>query len=234
LLTLAALHLHLHLPHLHLHLLHHRGPTFDYIGVALASFASWAGLPGPGEALLLAAANFAGKHKLDISPVIAVAFVGATLGGIAGWVFGLFAGRSVLTAPGPLRSFRLDAVEKGEEAFKRLEALAILLVPSWVAGIFRAGTGIYNFINVTSAAAWAVAIGVGGYYAGPPVLEFITDFGTAGTVVAILLVVLAVGLTLLHRWRGVAKRQAGRGAPPEEDERPLRLEDRRRPLSPDR
>lgn len=202
--TFAALHVHLHLFH------HVKGPAFDYIGIALASFASWAGLPGPGESLLLAAGIFAAKHKLDISPVIAVAFVGATLGGIAGWLFGLIAGRSVLTAPGPLRSLRLDAVEKGEHAFKRVHWLAILLTPSWVAGIYRSGAVIYNVVNALSALAWAVSIGVGAYYIGPPVLDFIDDFGTAGTVVAIGLVVIGVGGTLLLRWRGAAKRQAER------------------------
>ncbi len=134
--------------HIHLHLFHHvKGPAFDYVGLGLAAFASWAGLPGPGESLLLAAGVFAAKHKLDITPVLVVALVGATAGGIVGWLFGLIAGRSVLTAPGPLRSIRLDAAEKGEQAFKRLEAVAILLVPSWVAGIFRARAGIYNLVN---------------------------------------------------------------------------------------
>jgi membrane protein DedA with SNARE-associated domain len=204
-LLIAALHIHL------THLFHHvHGPAFDYIGVAIACFASWAGLPGPGESLLLAAAIFAAKHKLDISPLLAAAFVGATVGGIAGWLFGWFAGRSVLTAPGPLRSFRLDAVRRGEMAFKRVEAVAIILTPSWVAGIYRARPAIYNVVNATSAIAWTLAIGIGGYYIGPPVLEFITDFGTAGIVVAIAIAAIAVGLALLHRWRGTMKRQAQR------------------------
>ena len=199
---------------IHVHLFHHvKGPAFDYIGVAIASFASWAGLPGPGESLLLAAGIFAAKHKLDITPVIAVAWAGATVGGIVGWLFGKVAGRSVLTAPGPLRSFRLDAVDKGEQAFKRIEAIAILLTPSWVAGIYNARVGIYNLVNATSAAVWAIAIGVGGYYIGPPVLEGINDFGTAGTVVAIAIVVIAVGATLLRRRRGALKRQAARDTP---------------------
>ncbi len=199
--------------HVHLHLFHHlKGPAFDYVGVGLAAFASWAGLPGPGESLLLAAGVFAAKHKLDITPVLAVAWLGATTGGIVGWAFGLIAGRSVLTAPGPLRSVRLDAVAKGEQAFKRLEAVAILLTPSWVAGIYRAGPGIYNFVNAASAVVWAVALGVGGYYIGPPVLEFIDDFGTAGTVVAIALVVIGVSVTLVHRWRSAARREASREA----------------------
>ncbi len=197
--------------HVHLHLFHHlRGPAFDYVGVGLGAFASWAGLPGPGEALLLAAGVFAAKHKLDISPVILVAFAGATAGGILGWLVGLIAGRSVLTAPGPLRSIRLDTVERGEHAFKRVQAVAILLTPSWVAGIFHAGAGLYNLINVVSAAVWAVAIGVGGYYVGPPVVEVVDDLGTVGLILAIAIVALGVTTALVRRQRGAIRRTAER------------------------
>jgi membrane protein DedA with SNARE-associated domain len=197
--------------HVHLHLFHHlRGPAFDYVGVGLGAFASWAGLPGPGEALLLAAGVFAAKHKLDISPVILVAFAGATAGGIVGWLVGLIAGRSVLTAPGPLRSIRLDAVKRGEHAFKRVQAVAILLTPSWVAGIFYAGAGLYNLINVVSAAVWAVAIGVGGYYVGPPVVEVVDDLGTVGLILAVAIVALGVTTALVRRQRGAIRRTAER------------------------
>lgn len=201
--------------HLHLHLFHHvKGPAFDYVGLGLAAFASWAGLPGPGEALLLAAGVFAAKHKLDITPVIVVASLGATVGGIAGWLVGLVAGRSVLTAPGPLRSIRLDAAERGEEAFKRLEAVAILLVPSWVAGIFHARAGVYNLVNALSAVFWAVTVGVGGYYIGPPIVELVDDFGTFGLVAVIVAVVIAVVTAGIRRHRGAVRRTTGREAAP--------------------
>lgn len=201
----------LHL-HIHLHLFHHvKGPTFDYVGIALAAFASWVGLPGPGEAVLLAAAVFAAKHKLDITPVLLVAFLGAASGGIVGWVVGLKAGRPVLTAPGPLRSIRLDAVEQGEQTFKRMEVVAIWLTPSWVAGINRARPGIYNLINALSAALWAVAIGIGGYYIGPPIVEFVDDFGTAGLILVIVIVLGAVGTAVLRRHRAAVRRTAARG-----------------------
>jgi membrane protein DedA with SNARE-associated domain len=201
--------------HVHLHLLHHvKGPAFDYVGLGLAAFASWAGLPGPGEALLLAAGVFAAKHKLDITPVLLVAFVGATAGGIAGWLFGLIAGRSVLTAPGPLRSIRLDAAERGEHAFKRLEAVAILLVPSWVAGIFHARAGIYNLVNALSAAFWAVTVGVGGYYIGPPIVELVDDFGTFGVILVIVVVAGGVVTAAIRRHRGAVRRTTEREAAP--------------------
>src|SRR3984885_2048831 len=159
--------------HVHIHIIRHGVPTpsIDYTALAIASFASWAGLPGPGEPLLIAAAVIAAKHKLDIKPVLAWAFVGASLGGIAGWLGGLFGGRAVMTAPGPLRKLRLRAVERGEEVFERWTVIAIILTPAWVAGIHRVGTWFYLITNEVTAIIWAVGIGLGAYYAGPPVLD---------------------------------------------------------------
>ena len=72
-------------------LLHHvPAANIDYVALALGAFASWAGVPGPGEPLLIASAIVAAKHKVDITPVLIWAWVGATLGGITGW----WAGRS--------------------------------------------------------------------------------------------------------------------------------------------
>lgn len=188
--------------HLHIHLLHHvKGPALDYVGVAIAAFVSWVGLPGPGEPVLIAASVFASKHKLDITPVVLVAFAAATLGGIVGWAVGLVAGRSALTARGPLRGARIRAAERGEQLFKRMEIAAILLTPSWVAGINRSGAGVYNLVNIVSAIAWAAVLGVGAYYAGPPVLEVANDVGTVAFVLLVALVVVVVGLELVRRRR---------------------------------
>jgi membrane protein DedA with SNARE-associated domain len=185
-------------------LLHHvPAANIDYAALALGAFASWAGVPGPGEPLLIAAAIVAAQHKLDLTPVLIWAFVGAVLGGTAGWVFGRVAGRSVMTAPGPLRKLRLRAVERGEEVFERLTVIAILLAPSWVAGIHRAGTGVYLITNTVSALAWAVGIGLGAYYAGPPVLDVLADVGTATVIGLVLLVLVAVGLEVGRRRRRV-------------------------------
>ena len=174
--------------HLHVHLLHHvRGPAIDYVGVALAAFASWVGLPGPGEPVLIAAGVIAAKHKLDITPVVLVAWAGATAGGILGWAVGFKAG-SVLVAPGPLQKLRIRAVARGERAFKRMEVVAIVLTPSWVAGINRSRARVYVPTTIVSALVlWALPIGVGAYYAGPPIVDVANDLG----------VVLLVGLGVL-------------------------------------
>ncbi len=185
-----------------LHLFHHvPKDSIDYVALGLGSFASWVGIPGPGEPLLIAAGIVAAKHKLDITPVLLWAFVGATLGGIAGWWIGLVAGRTVMTAPGPLRRLRLRGVERGEEVFERLTVIAILLTPAWVAGIHRVGVVIYMVTNVVSAAVWAVGIGLGAYYAGPPVLDIISDVGWVTGIGLIVLVLAAVAFEVSRRRR---------------------------------
>lgn len=188
----------------HVHLFHHvRGGAIDYVGVALAAFVSWAGLPGPGEPVLIAAAVFASKHKLDITPLIFWASVGATGGGIVGWLVGMKAGRRLITASGPFRGVRLRLVERGEIIFRRFEILAVVLTPSWVAGVNRSRARVYLPVNALSAILlWAVPIALGAYYAGPPLLDLANDLGTVAAVALVVFVVLVVGAELRRRRGG--------------------------------
>jgi membrane protein DedA with SNARE-associated domain len=185
-----------------IHILRHvPAANIDYVALAIGAFASWAGLPGPGEPLLIAAAIVAAKHKLDITPVLVWAFVGASVGGVVGWLAGRIAGRSVMTAPGPLRGLRLRAVERGEEVFRRMTVIAILLTPAWVAGIHRVGTGVYLVTNALSAVAWAAGIGLAAYYAGPPVLDVLADIGWISAIGLGLLVVAGIAFEVVRRRR---------------------------------
>ncbi len=192
----------------------HHGAPIDYVGLAAASAASWVGVPGPGEPVLIAAGVLAAKHRLQISEVLLVAWVAATLGGIAGWLIGMIAGRTVVTARGPFHRLRLGAVARGDEVFSRYALLAILLTPSWVAGIHRVRPVVYLAINAASAALWAVGIGLGAYFIGPSVIDFATDFGVITTVALVLLVAGAIGAELMRRRRRRGRR-AERGDRPD-------------------
>ncbi len=190
-----------------LHLRHHfHGPAFDYVGLAIAAAASWIGVPGPGEPVLIAAGVFAARHKLDIGSVIFVAWVAATVGGIAGWLIGWGAGRAVLTAPGPLQRIRVKTVVRGDEIFERVPVVAVLLAPSWIAGINRARPRVFLPVNAASALLWAGGIGLGAYYIGPPVIDVVNDVGWV-MVVAIVVVVVGVGLLERERRRRRDARQ---------------------------
>lgn len=179
-LAVGAIHLHLHL-HLHFHRFH--GPPFDYAGLAIgATISAIAGI-GPGEPLLIAAGVLAAKHKLDLTEVLLVAWLGASVGGVIGWLIGYKAGRAVVTAPGPLRRARLRAVERGERIFERATVTAVIMTPSWLAGIHRVSWRLYLPANALSAAIWAITIGFGSFLIGPPVAEAFSDLGTVALII---------------------------------------------------
>ena len=184
----------------HLHQ-HFRGPPIDYVGLASASAASWFGLPGPGEPILIAAGVLAAQHKLDLVAVLLVSWAAATAGGIGGWLLGLIAGRAVVTAPGPLRPLRIRAVDRGQALFARYPVAAIILTPAWVAGIHRVRPVVYLITNAVTAVLWAGGIGLGSYFIGPSVVDAVGDLGTASEIGLGVLVVGGVGLEIARRRR---------------------------------
>jgi membrane protein DedA with SNARE-associated domain len=215
---LAAIHLHLHLHHSFFHhLFHHRfhGPPFDYVGLAFGSLVSSAGFPGPGEALLIAGAIIAAAGKLDIVSVIAIAFAGSVVGGIVGWMIGLKAGRTVLTAPGPLYRARLRALERGDRIFHRRVAIAVIMTPAWVAGIHHVRSRIYQPLNVLAAALWALAVGLVAYYVGPSVADFVGDLGLVALIVIGVILIGGTLFEILRRRRGGERHDADSSPQPE-------------------
>jgi membrane protein DedA with SNARE-associated domain len=196
-----------------LHFHHHfHGSPIDYAGLAAAAAASWLGVPGPGEPVLIAAGIFAARHKLDIGEVLLVAWASATAGGIAGWLIGLKAGRTVLEARGPFWRARTRALARGEEVFARHPVIAITLTPSWVAGINRARMVVYLLTNAASAAVWAGGIGLGAYFAGPAVVDVANDAGLVTEIGVGLLILVIVASEIRRRRRRADTRAAGSSA----------------------
>jgi membrane protein DedA with SNARE-associated domain len=180
---------------------HFHGPPVDYVGVAAAAAASWIGVPGPGEPVLIAGGMFAARHRLDITEVLLVAWAGAAAGGVAGWLIGMRAGRVVMTAPGPLRRARERAIERGDEIFTRVPVVAVLLTPSWIAGIHRVRARLFIPVNIASAALWAFGIGLGAFFAGPAVVDVVSDIGWVTAAGVVALVVAGVILEVRRRRR---------------------------------
>ena len=184
--------------------LHPRGPGLDYVGVLVAAALSWAGLPGPGEVALIAAGISAAHNHLDLTSLIAVAWLGATAGGMAGWLVGLKAGRGVATAPGPLRQHRRALVAKGDRFYARYGAIAVLVTPSWIAGIHNMPLSRYAPINAVSALAWSLAVALGAYAAGPSIIDVANDVGLAGSLALGLGVAIAAVVAWRRRREGAA------------------------------
>jgi membrane protein DedA with SNARE-associated domain len=189
---------------LHLHHKFH-GPPIGYAGLALAAIASWVGVPGPGEPVLIAAGVFAARNKLDIASVVLVAWVAATAGGVVGWVVGRKAGRRVLISRGPLQALRRGAVARGDAVFARYTVLAVLFTPSWIAGIHNVRPAVYLPVNALSAALWACGLGLGAYFIGPTVIDFVEDLGLVTGIGLLVLVLAGVGGEVLRRRRARAR-----------------------------
>jgi membrane protein DedA with SNARE-associated domain len=185
-----------------IHLRHHlHGPAGDYLGLAVAALASWAGLPGPGEAALVAAGIVAAHHHIDIFEAVVVAWMGATTGGIIGWLIGVKAGRAVVGAPGPLYRMRHSALERGDRFFERFGSIAVFFTPSWVAGIHSMSAKRFLPANAVASLTWSVIVGGGAFFVGPPIVELISDIGTVAGIVIACLAVAGVAGALRHRSR---------------------------------
>jgi membrane-associated protein len=182
------------------HLHHRHGASVDYWGIGLGGFASWVGLPGPGEASLITAGILAAHHRLDLWLALLSAFIGATAGGTAGWAIGRAVGETVLTGPGPMRRGRVWALARGRRFFIRFGVVAVFLTPSWVGGILRVRGSFFIPANAVSAAVWAVGWGGAAYLIGPAVTEAATDVGYVGGA-AVVLLVAAISVALVRRRR---------------------------------
>jgi membrane protein DedA with SNARE-associated domain len=190
------------------HVVHHRftGPHVDYIGVGLAAVASWIGVSGPGEAALIAAGIAAAHHKVDIGSMVLVAWVGAAVGGMAGWLVGLRGGRPLMTVRGPLYEMRLRLLRHGDRLYGRYGLLAVYFAPSWMAGINGMRAGRFLPANAIAALIWALSVGLGAFFAGPPIVDVLGDIGVLG----IAALVLLGAVTIV-----VARRRGRRLRPPD-------------------
>jgi membrane protein DedA with SNARE-associated domain len=202
-LALLALHVH---PHLH-------GVKVGYLGIALAAAISWAGVSGPGEAVLIGAGITASRGKADVGTVIAFAWLGATLGGTLGWLAGRHGGRRLFLAGRRLRAQRERMLEHGNRFFERFGWLAVYFAPSWAAGLNGMPAARFVPANVVCSLVWALFLGMGSYLLGPSIRDVAADIGTFG---APLMIVLAVATVLLAgrqmRRRRSAAARGGDGA----------------------
>ncbi len=175
------------------HVVHHlRGPRVDFLAIGLAAAVTWIGVTGPGEVALIGAGIAASRGRPDIVSVIAVAWLGGTLGGTSGWLIGRFGGRRIVLAGRWLRGWREHALESGNRFFERYGVLAVWFAPSWVAGINRMRAAYFLLSNAACALVWALLFGLGSYLLGPSIRDVSADVGLVGGLVTAALVLAAI------------------------------------------
>jgi membrane protein DedA with SNARE-associated domain len=157
-----------------------------------------AGLPGLGDAALIAAGTLAGEGKLNVGIVLATGMVAWMLGSVIGFEIGVRGGRPLLDHPGRLEKRRRKLLAKGDRAFGRHTFAASVTLPAFVSGIFRVRFWLFLLGALVAGVFWVgMYVGVS-YFLGEEVAKRIGAAGTKALFGVILLVVL--GLAARAGW----------------------------------
>ena len=181
--------------------------ALGYPAAGLGILIESAGVPFPGEALLLAAAAWAAARHHSIVLVIIFGFVGATAGADIGYYLGYRGGRPFVERFGSIFRIRPEHIARSELFFARhgdravLGARFVLGLRTWgsmLAGMAHMPFWRFQLFSAIGGLAWAAIIGVAGYLLGSNlalVETIIRDIGVGGllvlTVVVVILVVAA-------------------------------------------
>ena len=179
---------------------------YGYWAVAATLLLENAGLPVPGETILLLASFLAfSEHRLRLPYIILVAACAATIGDNIGFWIGSRGGRPLLERYRHILHVPPRAIERGEGLIQRYGAVAILfarfvagvrIVAGPLAGVLRMDWKKFALFNFLGATLWVTAISSAGYLSG-------RHWGRLLRVVKRLDVgiVIAVVLLILFLWR---------------------------------
>ena len=175
-----------------------------------------AGIPGPGDAALIAAGTLAGDGRLNIWIVLADAMAAWMLGSVIGFWVGLRGGRKLLDHPGHFEKSRLKLLAKGDRTFARYNFLASVIMPAFVSGIFRVRFRIFILGALVAGTGW-IGMYVGlSYFFGA---ELAKRIGNAGAkAILSVIVIVAIGLIVragVARWRASRQPQPAEAVEPE-------------------
>jgi membrane protein DedA with SNARE-associated domain len=178
--------------------------ALGYPAAGLGILIESAGVPFPGEALLLAAAAWAAARNHSIGLVILFGFLGSVAGADIGYYLGYRGGRPFIERFGHLFRIRPEHIARAELFFARhgdkavLAARFILGLRTWgsmLAGMARMPFWRFQLLSALGGLAWASAVGVAGYLLGSNlalITTVIRDIGIGGLVVVLVIVVIAV------------------------------------------
>jgi len=149
---------------------------YGYWAVGAALLLENAGVPVPGETVLLLASFLAySEHDLRLPWIILVGTIAATLGDNLGFALGYYGGRPLLQRYQAFFRIRHTTVARGEELFARYGALTIFfarfvfgmrIIAGPLAGVLRMSWRKFSLFNFLGAGLWVTVISGVGYLFG--------------------------------------------------------------------
>ena len=173
-----------------------------------------AGLPVPGETLLIVAGVLIGQSRLHAMPTYAAAVLGSSLGITISYLLGRAAGVVVIQRHGHRLHIPMGSVDQVRSAFRRVGKWGLMFgyfVPgvrhltALVAGAACLEFGLFAMFAYVGAGIWSIAFITLGLYLGDR-WEFVThQIETHGWIAGVAAVVV-LAVVLLIRRRGQASR----------------------------
>jgi membrane-associated protein len=174
---------------------------YGYWAVGGALLLENAGVPVPGETILLLACFLAySEHDLRLPWIIAVATITATLGDNLGFALGYYGGRPLLARYQALFKIQNKTVERGEQLFARYGAVTVFfarfvfgmrVIAGPMAGVLRMPWRKFTVFNFLGATLWVTVISGVGYLFGQHWERLAGEVKRIDIAAAILLVVVA-------------------------------------------
>lgn len=181
-----------------------------YAVVFIVVLLEGAGSPLPGETALVLAAVYAGATgRLDIATVLLVAIVGGIIGGTGGYWIGRGLGTEFLRKYGRWIGLTENRLALGRHLFHSHGGkivffgrfVAVLrVVAALLAGLNHYDFRLFFLFNAAGVVAWAVIMGLGGYFFGDAMTRVSGPLGILGLAFA-LGVVLAFFIVLRQQER---------------------------------
>lgn len=186
-------------------------PAVQYLTVAGLAAVTWFGVPGAGDAALVAAAIAAAGttgDNLDIRLVLGAAFIGALIGGGIGYWIGLRGGRSAILRPGPFLNWREKLVGKADHLFGRFGRPASLIALPIMCGLNQVPASTYIPFSTVGRLGWVLITGGLAYALGPEAVDVLKKVGVPvlAAVLGIALIVFATYYLWSQRYPEAARR----------------------------
>jgi membrane-associated protein len=149
---------------------------YGYWAVGAALLLENAGVPVPGETILLLASFLAySEHALRLPWIVLVATIAATLGDNLGFAVGYYGGRPLLSRYQAFFRIQDRTLQRGEGVFARYGAITIFfarflfgmrIIAGPMAGVLRMPWRKFMVFNFLGAALWVTVISGAGYLFG--------------------------------------------------------------------
>jgi membrane protein DedA with SNARE-associated domain len=197
--------------HNSLQLIEHYMLVYGYWAVFFGVMLENAGVPVPGETILLVAGYFASTGEFNIALVMMIAASGAVVGDNIGFAIGHHYGRSFLLRVGRFFFLTPKRLAYMENYFER-HGNRTILIARFITGLrvfaaLLAGASrkmpwrVFALYNMAGAILWSVVITTLGYLFGASLPLLVKWVGRSGTILLIAAIVIGVIVWRVRRHR---------------------------------